>query len=145
MPIALFDPEWIIARLQAQVPALKIVSGAADLAKSEADLKQTPSAYVFEISDSASENTTGTMVVSQNNVAKFAVVVAAQNLRDFRGQHARSDLRTIRASIVEALHGWQPDAEFDPIEKRTGRLMSMRKTVLWWQDEFVTSHLIRSV
>lgn len=142
--ITLFDCEWIIARLKAEVPALKIVSGAADLSAASADLKQTPSAYVFEVSDSASKNTRGTMVVSQNNEAKFAIVIAAQNLRDFRGQHAKSDLRTIRAAIITALHGWQPNAEFDPIEKRTGRLMSMRKTVLWWQEEFVTSHLIRS-
>ena len=143
--IALFDCEWIISRLKAQIPALKIISGAAELAKAEADLKQTPSAFVIELSDRASENKTGTMVVSQNNTARFAVIIATKNLRDFRGQHAKTDLRTIRADIIEALLGWQPDADFDPIEKREGRLMKMTNAVLWWQDEFATAHLIRNV
>lgn len=143
--IELFDSEWIIARLKADVATLKIVSGAADLAKAEADLKQTPSAFVIELSDRASENRTGTMTVSQNNTARFAVITATKNLRDFRGQHAKTDLRTIRADIIEALHGWQPNTEFGPIEKRDGRLMKMTNAVLWWQDEFVTAHLLRSV
>lgn len=143
--ITLFDCEWIIARLKTEVPALKIVSGTADLAKAEADLKQTPSAFVVEMSDRASENKTGTMVVSQNNTARFAVITATKNLRDFRGQHAKTDLRTVRIDIITALHGWQPDADFDPIEKREGRLLKMTNAVLWWQDEFITSHLIRSV
>lgn len=143
--IALFDCEWIIARLKAQVPALKIISGSADLAKAEADFKQAPSAFVIELSDRASENRTGTMSVSQNNTIKFAVITATKNLRDFRGQHAKTDLKSIRTGIIDALHGWQPDADFEPIEKRDGRLMKMTNAVLWWQDEFVTSHLIRSV
>lgn len=142
--ITLFDCEWIIARLKAQVPALKIVSGAADLAKATADLKQTPSAFVTELSDRASENRTGTMVVSQNNTARFAVIIATKNLRDFRGQHAKTDLRTVRIDIITALHGWQPDADFDPIEYGGGKLLKLSDQVLWWQNEFITSHLIRS-
>ncbi len=145
MTAAVFDSEWIIARLKTQVPDLKVVGGSAELASAEIDLKQTPSAYVFEIGDEASKNTTGTMLVSQFNTVTFAVAIATKNLRDPRGQHAKADLRTIRSAIRTALLGWEPDAEFNPVEKRRGSLIKMRKTVLWWRDEFATSHLIRSV
>ncbi len=143
--INLFDCELVISRLKDEVSVLKIVSGAADLAKATADLKQTPSAFVIELSDRAGENRTGTMLISQNNTARFAVITATQNLRDSRGQHAKVDLRTIRIDIITALHGWQPDADFDPIEKREGRLMKMTNSVMWWQDEFITANLLRSV
>lgn len=143
--ITLFDPEWIIARLKTEVPALKFVGGSAELAVAEADLKQTPSAYVFEAGDDASENTTGTMVVSQQNKVRFIVAIATMNFRDSRGQNAGADMRAIRSAIHSALHGWCPDDEFNPIEKRSGRLVKMSKAVLWRREEFVTSHLIRSV
>ena len=144
MTIVLFDPEWVIERLKLEVPSLKFIGGAAELVVAEVDLKQTPSAYVFEVGDSASENTTGTMTTSQNNAVTFAVAFAVKNLRDPRGQNAKSDLRGMRTAIFDALHGWRPHADFDPIQKRTGCLVKMRKTVLWWKDEFLTAHLIRS-
>lgn len=145
MAIVLFDPEWIIARLKTEVSALKFVGGSAELAVAEADLKQTPSAYVFEAGDDAGQNTTGTMVVSQQNKVRFVVAIATMNFRDSRGQHAGADMLAIRSAIHDALHGWSPDDEFDPIEKRSGRLIKMSKAVLWRREEFVTSHLIRSV
>ena len=143
--ITLFDCQWIISRLKTQVSGLKLVAGAADLASASADLKQTPSAFVIPVGDRASGNRTGTMVVSQNNVTRFAVILAVQNLRDPRGEKAKSDLRIVRASVCNALHGWQPNTEFDPVEYSQGRLLRMTNQVLLWQDEFATSHEIRSL
>lgn len=143
--IVLLDLEWIITRLETEVPTLKFAGGAADLASASASLKQTPSVFVIPVSDRASGNTTGTMVVSQNNVSRFAVVSAARNLRDARGEKAQGNLRSVRTSILTALHGWQPDADFDPIEYGGGRLLQLTNQVLWWQDEFLTTNLLRSV
>lgn len=143
--IVLLDLEWIIARLETEVPTLKLVGGAVDLASASASLKQTPSAFVIPSSERASGNSTGTMVVSQNNITRFAVVSAVRNLRDPRGGKAQGDLRSVRTNILTALHGWQPDADFDPIEYGGGKLMSFNNQVVWYWDELVTANFLRSL
>ena len=145
MSVALFDHQWIIARLQASVPELRVMGGAADFAAAAEGLKQTPAAFVLPSAERARESSTGTQLVSQYNTVRFAVVVAVQNLRDARGDAAQSDLLPLRTSIMTALHGWQPDVGFDPVEFGGGRLLQLTDQVLWWQDEFTTSHFIRSL
>lgn len=145
MAIILFDPQWIITRLQTQVTALKRVAGSAEFAAASDDLKQTPSAFVIPASEKAAPSSTGTLVVSQYNTVRFSVAVAVQNLRDARGDKAQADLLALRVSILTALHGWQPHADFDPIEYSGGNLAGLNNQVLWWQDSFITAHLIRSL
>lgn len=145
MTIVLFDPQWIIDQLKTEVTTLKRVSGAAGMAEAVEDLKQTPAAFVVPASERPSGNNTGTMVVSQNNIVRFGVVIATQNLRDPRGEKAQADLVALRGAIMTALHGWQPNADFDPIEYGGGNLLKLDNQVLWWQDNFVTSHLLRSL
>lgn len=145
MAIVLFDPQWIITRLKSRVTSLKLVGGAADFASAAESLKQSPAAFVLPNSERATGSNMGTLVVSQLNTVRFALVIAVQNLRDSRGEKAQADLRTLRNSIMTALHGWQPDADFDPIEFGGGRLLQLNDQVLWWQDEFVTANTIRSL
>lgn len=145
MAIVLFDPAWIITRLKDQVTSLKLVGGAADLSAAAESLKQKPAAFALPNSERASGSITGTMVVSQENTVRFAVVIAVQNLRDARGEKAQADLRTVRMAIATALHGWQPDSEFDPIQYGSGKLLRLTDQVVWYQDEFLTAHLLRSV
>lgn len=145
MAIELLDLQLIIDYLEVKVSRLKSVLGAAGLAVASADLKQTPAAFVVPMSDRPSSNRTGTTVVSQNNTTRFAVIIAVQNLRDPRGEKAQSDLLILRQDILTTLHGWTPADAFDPIEYGGGRLSRMSNQVLWWQDEFLTSHFIRSV
>lgn len=145
MATALFNPQWIITRLQTEVTALKRVAGSAEFAAASDDLKQTPAAFVIPASEKAAPSSTGTMVVSQYNTVRFSVAIAVQNLRDPRGENAGVDLLALRNSIMTALHGWQPDADFDPIEFSGGNLAGLNNQVLWWQDSFATAHLIRSL
>lgn len=145
MAIVLFDPAWIVAQLKTEVTDLKMVGGAADLSAATDSVIQKPAAFVLPNSERASGSTTGTMAVNQQNTVRFAVLIAVQNLRDKRGEKAQANLRSLRGSIMDALLGWQPDADFDPIEYGGGKLLQLSDQVLWWQDEFVTSHLIRSV
>lgn len=144
MAIVLFDPAWIITRLKTEVTELKRVAGSADLAQAADDLKQIPAAFVIAASEKAGSSTTGTLVVSQYNTVRFTVAIAAQNLRDTRGEQAQTVILPLRQAIMTALHGWQPDAEFDPIEFSGGNLIGLNNQVLWWQDSFTTAHLIRS-
>lgn len=145
MAIVLFDPAWIVAQLKTEVTALKLVGGAADLSAATDSVIQKPAAFVLANSERASGSTTGTMAVNQQNTVRFAVLIAVQNLRDKRGEKAQADLLSLREEIITALHGWQPDADFDPIEYGSGKLLQLSDQVLWWQDEFVTAHLLRSV
>lgn len=124
---------------------MKLIGGAADFASATEGLKQTPAAFVLPSSERAASSSTGTLVVSQNNTVRFGVVVAVQNLRDPRGEKAQADLLALRHAIMTALHGWSPDDDFDPIEFGGGRLLQLNDQVLWWQDDFVTAHFIRSL
>lgn len=145
MAIVLFNPQWIIARLQSEVAALKRVAGSAEIAQAAEDLKQAPAAFVVPNSERPTGSNTGTMVTSQLNTVRFGVVIAVQNLRDPRGEKAQADLLTLRTTIMTALHGWQPHVDFDPIEFGGGNLLKLDNQVLWWQDNFVASHFIRSL
>ncbi len=143
--IVLFDPELVIARLQSQVAALRDVAGAADLAAASQNLIRAPAAFVLPLSDRPGRNTTGTMVVSQQNTMSFGVVFAVQNLRDVRGQKGNVDLLALRISAMTALLGWQPALDYDPCEYGAGRLLQLTDQVLWWQDDYLTRALLRSV
>lgn len=145
MAVELFDPQLIIARLKAQVTALKIVAGAADFAAAAPEVKQTPSAFVLELANRPTGNALATIAVSQENTVRFGVVIAVQNLRDPRGEKAHTDLRTLRESVMTALLGWQPDPDYDVVEYAGGQLLQLDNLVLWWQDDYLTRILERSV
>ena len=138
MAIVLFDPELVIARLQAQVAAFKQVAGAADFAATAAGLVTPPVAFVLPLSDQPAANALTTQV-SQRDVIRFGVAIGVQNLRDVRGQKAATDLRTLRIAVMTALLGWQPASGYDPCEFGGGRLIQLTDQVLWWQDDFVTA------
>ncbi len=145
MAIKLFNPQWVIDHLDVQVPDLRQVSGAAQLARAAENLKQTPSAFVLPNAERPSGNSTGTMVVRQQNTVRFGVILAVQNLSDSRGQKAQADLRVLRTQIMAVLLGWEPDEDMNPIEYTGGRLMQVTDQVLWWQDDFLTTHYLRSM
>lgn len=145
MSIILFDAALVIARLTAQVSAFRKVAGAADYAAAAPELKQTPAAFVLSLADRAGRSSTGTMVVSQEMEARFGVIFAVQNLRDARGQQAGADLLALRIAVMTALLGWQPASDYDPCEYGAGRLLQLDDAVLWWQDDYVTRILNRSV
>lgn len=145
MAVELFDPQLIVTRLKAQVAALKIVAGAADFAAAAPDLKFTPAAYVIELANRAERNSLATTAVSQLNEIRFGVILAVQNLRDATGEKAHTDLRALRASVMTALLGWEPGPDYDVLEYGDGRLIQLDNLVLWWQDDYITSILQRSV
>lgn len=145
MAIKLFDPQLIIARLQPPTTTLKIVTGAADFAAAAPEVKQTPCAFVLELANRASGNALATIAVSQENEISFGVVIAVQNLRDPRGEKAHTDMRSVRQSVMTALLGWQPDPDYDVLEYAGGRLLQLDNLVLWWQDDYLTRILERSI
>lgn len=135
----------VIAHLKTSVPSLKKVSGAVDFASAGTDLKNsTPAAYVLPLADKAGQNELCN-AVSQRVDVRFGVVLAVQNLRDARGQNAHSDLEPIRRAVIDALLGWNPDADHAPVLYGGGRLLQLADGVLWWQLEFVTVYYERKI
>jgi hypothetical protein len=146
MAVTLFDPQPVIARIRDQVPALKRVAGAADFAAAAPDAKQLPAAFVVALSDRAGPNRLAVQATEQLMDARFGVIVAAQNLRDPRGEQAAVELRALRAAVAGALLGWTPDGEtLEPIEFAAGRMLQLDNLVLWWQDDYTTRLLLRSI
>lgn len=144
MAIILFDPDLIIARVDAQVTAFKTVAGAADFAAAAGGIVTPPVAFVLPLADRPSGNQ-AVSIVSQQNESRFGVLMAVQNLRDPRGQKAGTDLRTLRISVMTALLGWPPASEYDPCEYGGGRMVQLADQVLWWQDDFITRLALRSI
>lgn len=135
----------IIERLRGEVSALRFVGGAADLPAATEELKQTPAAFVIPLTDAATRNADATGSVTQQITARFGVLLAAQNLRDARGEAALTTLEPLRLAVREALVGWVPAGFEDPCEIVAGRIMSLSDRVLWWQDDFLSMFIYRKV
>ncbi len=135
----------IAARLQAQVSALKKVGLAAEFDAARKDVRPVPpAAFVLPLRETASGNEIEN-AISQRVTAQFAIVYAAQNLRDARGGQAHEDLDAIRVAGKTALLGWQPDPNHDPCEYVGGELLGLDGPLVWWQDVFATAFYLRSV
>lgn len=147
MAIELFNPQLVIARLTSQIPApaLKQAGNAADFAAAVPEARILPAAFVIELANVASRNTLATMGVSQENEVRFGVILAVQNLRDATGEKAQADMRSLREAVMTALLAWAPDPDYAVIEYGGGRVLQLDNLVLWWQDDYITSILARSV
>lgn len=151
MAAILFDAQLVITRLGSLVPAtLKKVGGAVDVPATEEAVarlakEKLPAAYILPLADRAGANVTGTEIVEQMVECRYGVLLAISNLRDPRGEQAQADLRAVRQAIMDALLGWAPAADYDPCEYAQGRLMQFSDQVLWWQDDYLTRLLQRSI
>lgn len=138
------DLNLIVARVTAQVSALKRVAESMDIPSAADDLKAVaPAAYVLPLQDPAGPNALAN-AVSQQVTARFGVLLAVRNFRDPRGEAARSELTPLRSSVADALLNWQPGADYTPCEYGGGRLLQLTDQVLWWIDEYRTSFEVRA-
>lgn len=133
----------IIARLQSQVAALKLVAGAAEFgAAADANPIATPAAYVLRLSERGSESLTLARVEQRVGV-EIGVVLALRNAADPLGAAANADLEALRASVRTALLGWVAPS-CDPFIFGAGGLLAFKDGHLWWQDSFSTAYDINS-
>ncbi len=133
----------IEARLEAQVPELKLVDGAAAFAalKTNPPKSKQPAAYVFPIAERASKSAV-TGAVRQMVSERFAVALALGNLKDRRGEKATQQMEAIRKSVRAALLGWVPEAGYEGCLYAGGRTLGLQDAVIWHQLEFTTEYLI---
>lgn len=134
----------IIDRLRDEVPALKIVGGAAQFERALGGLTALPGAFVLPASEVASESPFMDGTVEQRVSAEFAVVIAARNLADDEGAAAVEALEPVRVAIRSALLGWKVSADLDSAEFRGGDFLAFDNGVLWWSDRYGTAFTLRS-
>lgn len=130
-----------VARLQAEVPALRRVEGAAELAAlvSAGQLpQQTPAAYVLPLGDDAEANRSATVGVNQRVTEQLGVVLIDRHAGSRHGEEARADLVPLIQACRAALIGWQPDGSYSALEYRRGRLVALVTGSVVYQLDFST-------
>lgn len=122
------------------------VSGAADFAAAQTDMKRPPAAYVIPLADTALPNALmfGT-AVEQHVIEKFGVILAVRNASDVRGDAVNVALETLRKNTIQSLLGFVPEPGYDPVQYGGGRLLLLDVTTLWWQLDFITGYWERKV
>lgn len=137
------DMAPIIARVKDQVPAFKIVGGAAGIAAAAKALAAAPAAFVVEETDSAGDNNIANDV-HQRVTVNLGVFLAVPNAQDSSGEAGGGALEILRLALRAALLGWSPAAGIDPITYVSGVLFRFEPGLLWWRENWRTAHYIRS-
>lgn len=136
----------VIARLKAQVTALKEVGGAADFAAAARELKRTPAAFLVPLRSAGGSNALDSADTAMQRIAvSFGVIFGISNLRDATGEKSETELAPLRESTFGALVGWRPTVDHDTCLYSAGRLLALDDRVLWWQDDFTTAFYARKV
>jgi len=120
------------------------VETAANFAAARDDQKNTPSAYVLPMSDTAGANSLGGGAILQPVKERFGVALAVSNLRDASGVAAQVEFERLRRLVIDALLGYVPAEGYEPVEYAGGGLLALTPGVLWWQLVFSTGYIERS-
>lgn len=130
----------MVARLQSQIPELKLVGGAAEFqAASESNPKAAPAVFVFTADENPGRSPDVPMVI-QRVAVRVSVVWCIKNVADATGSAGAIDMDALRSAGKAALLGWQPEPGCDPLERGPGRLLMFRDGYQWWQDIWLTTY-----
>ena len=139
-----FDTSLVVARLKAEVPALREVSGAAEYA-AVMDLRsfQTPSAYVIFAGESGGDaGPHGARV--QPAVTRFGVVLAVRNYRPGAGDQLGDELRKFIGLTRTALIGWVPPVPgATALTWEEGQVMDYDNSTVLYVDSYQLTNLLQ--
>ena len=136
--------DTVIARLESECLALKLVGGSANFEQAVAALATFPAAFVLPAKEAGAPNEWASQVVEQRVQVDFAVVLAVRDLTDSQGSKAHDALFPVRGPVRDALLNWTPDGCEEGISFVSGDLMAFDNGVLWWADTYRTGYMIRS-
>ena len=131
------DQSLIVARLKAELTALRSVGASADLDAAIEGAVAMPAAFVLPLAETA-QDMEMTGATGQRITQAFGVLHVVSNKRDAQGGQALDDLNTHRLALRQALVGWVPsEADGEPVTFTGGRLLRLDGDGrLWWIDEF---------
>jgi hypothetical protein len=134
-----------ITRIRETVEAVKLVGGAVQFqVAAESNPKAVPACFVIPLEESPSPNEMDSFVI-QRVAATIGVVLVVRNVADKTGEAAGQDMEILRKAVKAQLMGWQPSAEYDPLERGRSGLLAFKDGHMWWQDIYLTSYIDRSV
>ncbi|MCC6195715.1 MAG: hypothetical protein IT518_14725 [Burkholderiales bacterium] len=135
-----------VARLKTIAAFKQNVAGAAAYAQAiTGGFRVVPAAFVIPLAETTLANPFGNQVVQQQFTARLGVVIAVQNKRDPLGGQATADRDALREAVFAKLLGWPPAPGFGGFEWAGGALLDLTDQVLFWQDDFTSDGVRRSV
>lgn len=140
-----FDIAPILERLRQEVPALRVVAGAAELAAAVESGKglQTPCAFVTLTAERGSPMRGVAGVFVQPVQLSVSVMLVVRNYtRASLGSAARADLLPVLQDARNALLGWKPAGADDVLTFSAGRVFDFDAGTLWWEDVLATRYTI---
>jgi hypothetical protein len=137
-----FPVSTVIARLEALVPDLQLVQGAAEYSRIKAFSEFRPdSAYVLLANERGDSD--GPRTGRQRAVVTFGVVIAVQNYRDQSGGEAMEAISPLIGQARDAILGWTPPVNGGrPCWWLQGDVLDFDDSMLLWADVFQTQHFI---
>ena len=138
-----FDTSLVVARLKAEVPALREVGGAADYAAVQ-ELRSfpAPSAYVIFADETGSQGPRGPRV--QPAVTRFGVALAVRNYRPGAGDQLGDEMRQVVGQVRSALIGWVPPVPgATAITWEAGSVMDYDQSMLLYVISFQLTNLLQ--
>jgi len=142
MGVEILQLATVVARLQSQVAAFKMIEGAAELETAlKGGVRMPPACFVVAASEQAATVTQMAGAIRQRVVDRFDVIYAVKNASSRGGAEAvDGDLRVLRLATLAALVGWEPLAAFGACEHESGTLISISGGLIWWKDRIKTNH-----
>jgi len=135
--------ELIEQRISDTVSEFKEVAGAASLASVLANRTSVPGCYVFRSNNRLGPGH-GDIVITQPREEYIACVVVTGNVRDSRGAEGADENEAFCLKIQEALLGWQPSVDHEPLEQASGKLVQFKNGMFIWMDIYKSRTHIRS-
>lgn len=134
-----------IGRIRDNVGTVKLIGGAAQFqAAAQANPRAVPAVFVIPLEENPSPNEVDSFVI-QRVAVTIGVILVVRNVSDTTGEAAGEDMETLRKAVKDQLLGWQPSAEYDPLERGRSGLLTFKDSHMWWQDIYLTTFIDRSV
>lgn len=116
----------------------------ADLVARDVAPPRVPAAFVLDLGGRAGAGRVGTGVVDQAVSATLGIILVVRAGREATGGKARPSLDALRIQVIEALHGWAPDGEHEPLQLESYQLLGMPRGHVWQQVNVTTVFHVRS-
>jgi hypothetical protein len=141
-------PDAIMARLAAEVPQLARVEAAAELAalvQGGRAPNRMPAAYVVPLGLRADPADVAAGLYRQRVVETVGVILVAGAAGDLRGGAALTPIHALRAAVIGALAGWDPEAGggFGVLVLDRAALVSLNAGTIVYQVDFSRAEQLR--
>jgi hypothetical protein len=138
-------------RLETLIPQLEGAAGLAGrvevcprAADALAQNKSGPWCWLTEFRGQSGENRLLNQCVRQRREQRFSTLTLVSDAGDASGAGALAKSADLREAIMAQLLGFDLGAGFDPVAHLRDAIIGRRDGKLYWLDEWVTYHHIRS-